>query len=60
VAAELRSVAAIIDTRTEAAEAAAATQPLRHSSKRGLGAGILIALLLLAAIAGAWFVLKAG
>jgi serine/threonine protein kinase len=57
LAAELRSVAAIIDTRTEAAEAAA-TQPHRRGSRRGKGAAIFITLLLLAAAAVAWFMLN--
>jgi serine/threonine-protein kinase len=57
LAAELRSVAAIIDTRTEAAEAAA-TQQLRRGSKRGRGTALVLTLLLLAAIAAAWFVFR--
>jgi serine/threonine-protein kinase len=57
VAAELRSVAAIIDMRTEAAEAAAAVEPLRRSPRRRRGLVIFVMLLVLAGLAAAaWYV----
>jgi serine/threonine-protein kinase len=59
VAAEFRSVAAVLDTRTEAAEAAGVTEAPRRGQKRGRGGVILIALLLLAgAAAAAWFMFR--
>jgi serine/threonine protein kinase len=56
IAAELRSVAAILDTRTEAAEAAAATEPsLRRSHRwRGRVLILVIAFLALLGAAAAW------
>src|SRR5687768_8437721 len=61
IAAELRSVAAILDTRTEAAEAAAAVEPLRRGPRRGRGVAIFVTLLVLAGLAAAaWYVLRAG
>ncbi len=60
IAAELRSVAAILDTRTEAAEAAAAVEPLRHRPRRGRGVAIFFTLLLLAGLAAAWYLLRPG
>jgi serine/threonine-protein kinase len=58
LAAELRGVAAVLDTRTEAAEAAADVEPLRSRSKGGRGLSIFIVLLVLAGIAAAaWFLL---
>lgn len=57
VAAEFRSVAAILDTRTEAAEAAEAAEPprrRRESGRRGVVA-IVIVLLALAAAAAVWW-----
>jgi eukaryotic-like serine/threonine-protein kinase len=62
IAAELRSVAAILDTRTEAAEAAeaaAAVKPLRRARRRGRGVPVMIMLLLMAALAAvAWYFLQ--
>jgi hypothetical protein len=57
VAAELRSIAAVVDTRIEAEEAAQAAELPRRGGERrrsGLAVFALIALLLLSAIA-AWF-----
>jgi eukaryotic-like serine/threonine-protein kinase len=57
IAAELRSVAAILDTRTEAAEAAALTEPVRRGvprKRRGVAIGVIVVLALLGALA-AWF-----
>jgi serine/threonine-protein kinase len=60
VAAELRSIAAILDTRTEAAEAAASVDvPRRRQDRKGRAAAILIPLLL-AAGALAWYVFRSG
>jgi eukaryotic-like serine/threonine-protein kinase len=57
VAAELRSVAAVIDMRTEAAEAAAAVEPLRRGPRRRRGLVIFVMLLVLAGLAAAaWYV----
>jgi serine/threonine protein kinase len=56
IAAELRSVAAILDTRTEAAEAAALTEPARRRVPRkrgGMVIGVIVVLALLGALA-AW------
>ena len=60
VAAELRSVAAILDTRTEAAEAGASVESLGRRPRRGRGVAIFVMLLLLAGIAAAWYLLRAG
>jgi serine/threonine protein kinase len=58
LAAELRSVAAVLDTRTEQAEAAGAAEPVRSRSGGGRGVSFFIMLLVLAAIAAAaWFLL---
>ena len=55
IAAEFRSVAAILDTRTEAAEAASVTEPpRRRRERRRRGALILVVLLVLAAALAAW------
>jgi serine/threonine-protein kinase len=54
VAAELRSVAAILDTRTEAAEAAAVAEPLGRRRKRRQGMAVIASLLALAAALAAW------
>jgi ferric-dicitrate binding protein FerR (iron transport regulator) len=54
VAAELRSIAAIVDTRIEAAEAAEAAEPPRRRGEQrrsGLIVIVVITLLLIAAIA---------
>jgi eukaryotic-like serine/threonine-protein kinase len=56
VAAELRSIAAVLDMRTEAAEAAAAVEPLRRGQRRRRGVTIFIVLVVLAALAAAaWY-----
>ena len=58
VAAELRSIAAMLDTRTELAEAAEAVEPLGTGKRRGRGVAVFVALLALAgAAAAAWFLL---
>ena len=56
VAAEFRSVAAILDTRTEAAEAAEAAEPphRRRESRRGALVAIVVLVLLATAIAAWW------
>lgn len=55
VAAELRSVAAILDTRTEAAEAGEADEPPRgHESRRGGVIAIIVTLAVIAAAIAAW------
>ena len=56
VAAEFRSVAAILDTRTEAEEAAGAAEPPRRRGehRRSSVAAIVIALLVLAGAIAAW------
>jgi serine/threonine protein kinase len=57
VAAELRSVAAILDTRTEAAEAAEAAEPPRRRRERrrsGLIVFVIVLILLVVAIAAWW------
>jgi eukaryotic-like serine/threonine-protein kinase len=48
IAAELRSVAAILDTRTEAAEAAAATEPVRRRAHRSRAKAFLLLIVVLA------------
>jgi serine/threonine-protein kinase len=53
IAAELRSLAAILDTRTEAAEAAASAEPLRTAGRR-TGLFVAIAILVLAGALAAW------
>jgi serine/threonine protein kinase len=56
IAAEFRSVAAILDVRTEAAEAAEATEPVRRRKQRRSGAvAIVIGILVLAAAIAAWW-----
>ena len=57
VAAEFRSVAAILDTRTEAEEAAEAAEPPRRrgAHRRSSVAAIVIALLVLAGAIAAWW-----
>jgi eukaryotic-like serine/threonine-protein kinase len=56
IAAEFRSVAAILDVRTEAAEAAEAAEPVRRRKQRRTGTiAIVIALLVLAAAIAAWW-----
>lgn len=59
VAAELRSVAAILDTRTEAAEAAEAAEPPRgrRESRRGGLIAIVVTLVVIAAAIAAWWML---
>jgi eukaryotic-like serine/threonine-protein kinase len=58
VAAELRSIAAILDTRTEAAEAAAGLEPMRRTEKRrNPMLAILVGLVVLAAALIAWLAL---
>jgi serine/threonine-protein kinase len=52
IAAELRSVAAILDARTEAAEAAEAAEPPRRHRERRHG-GIIAMVVILLALAGA-------
>ena len=59
VAAELRGVAAILDTRTEAAEAAG-VQPRRRRSGPGRGVALLIVLLVLAGLIVAWLIRGSG
>ncbi len=56
VAAEFRSVAAILDTRTEAAEAADASEPPRRRREQTRGGliAVVIVLLLLAGAIAAW------
>jgi len=58
IAAELRSVAAILDTRTEAAEAAAATEPARHRAQRRGKRTLMVVLFALAVLGAlaAWWV----
>ena len=56
IAAEFRSVAAILDTRTEAAEAAEATEPPRRGREsRGGGIIAIVVLVLLAVAIAAWW-----
>jgi serine/threonine protein kinase len=56
IAAEFRSVAAILDTRTEAAEAAEAAEPPRRGREsRGVGIIAIIVLMVLAAAIAAWW-----
>ena len=61
VAAEFRSVAAILDTRMEAAEAAEAAEPARRrrDERRSGVIAIVIGLLVLAGAIAAWWVLGA-
>jgi len=58
VAAELRSIAAVIDARTEEAEAAGVAEPMRRGGRKGRGVGIFIALLVLAAAIAVWLMLR--
>ena len=56
IAAEFRSVAAILDVRTEAAEAAEAAEPVRRRKQRRTSTiAIVIGLLVLAAAIAAWW-----
>ena len=59
VAAELRSIAAIVDTRIEAAEAGAAVEPVRHGPRRRRGLALYVLLLLAGLAAAAWYLLRA-
>lgn len=52
IAAELRSIAAILDTRTEASEAASASEPSRSRTER-TPAGTIVAVILVLAALGA-------
>ena len=57
VAAELRSIAAILDTRTETAEASAAIEPVRRKQQRNTRTLVfLVGLIVLAAVLVAWLV----
>jgi serine/threonine-protein kinase len=59
VAAEFRSVAAILDMRTEAAEAAEAAEPMRRTAqqrRRGAVIALVIIAVVLAAAIAAWWV----
>ena len=60
IAAELRSVAAILDTRTEAAEAAGVAEPVgrRSQPRRSNAIGFGIALLILAGVVVAWLMMQ--
>ena len=58
VAAELRSIAAILDTRTEAAEAAAAVEPLRRGQRRGRSVAVVVMAIVLAGAAVAAWLLR--
>ena len=58
IAAELRSVAAMVDTRTEAAEAAGTAEPVRHRPKGGKGKAVFIVLVVLAGLVAAWFLTR--
>ena len=58
IAAELRGVAVLIDTRTEAAEAAGTVEPVRHRPKGGNGKTIIIVLVVLAVLLAAWFLAR--
>jgi eukaryotic-like serine/threonine-protein kinase len=56
IAAEFRSVAAILDVRTEAAEAAEAAEPVRRRKQRRTGVtAMVIGILALAAAIAAWW-----
>lgn len=56
VAAEFRSIAAILDTRTEAAEAAEASEPpRRRRAPRRFGVAVVVVVLLLAGAILAWW-----
>ena len=59
VAAELRSIAAILDTRMEAAEAGASVEPLRRGSRRRSGMVVVVILLLAGLAAAAWYLWRA-
>jgi serine/threonine protein kinase len=59
IAAEFRSVAAIVDTRTEAAEAAEAAElPHRRRDSRRGGIIAIVAVLVVLAAIGAWWMLR--
>ena len=59
VAAELRSIAAILDTRTETAEASAAMEPVRRKQQRNARRLVfLVGLIVLAAVLVAWLALR--
>jgi eukaryotic-like serine/threonine-protein kinase len=59
VAAELRSIAAILDTRMEAAEAGASVEPLRRGSRRRSGMVVVVILLVAGLAAAAWYLWRA-
>ncbi|HKY19675.1 MAG TPA: serine/threonine-protein kinase [Vicinamibacterales bacterium] len=50
IGAELRSIAAILDTRTEASEAAAASEPARGPAERRRSGAVVAVILVLAAV----------
>jgi serine/threonine protein kinase len=59
VAAELRSIAAILDTRTEAAEASAAMESIRRKPEQTTRTFVLVVgLIILAAVLIAWLALR--
>jgi len=59
VAAELRSIATVLDNRIEAAEAAAEAElPGRRRPRRGIGRAVVITLLVVAALMAAWFLMQ--
>jgi serine/threonine-protein kinase len=58
IAAELRGIAAMVDTRTEAAEKAGIAEPVRHRPKGGTGKTIVIVLVVLAVLLAAWFLAR--
>ncbi len=60
LAAELRAIAAEIDSRTEAAEAAGSAEPMRRSGRPKRGLLIFLAILIVAAALAAWIRLGRG
>jgi serine/threonine-protein kinase len=58
IAAQLRGIATTLDSRIEAAEAAADAEPIRRRQPRGTGRAVTVTLLVLAQLAVAWFVMR--